>query len=103
MAKRSSARVVSGWRARVSAQARSGLTVAAYCRLERLNAWTFYRWRTRLSGKRRTRAARERASRPSPFVDLGAVLSGGSSSASVSRRELRLELGEGIVLTVVRG
>jgi hypothetical protein len=30
-------------------------------------------------------------------VDLGTVLSGGA------RRELRLELGDGIVLTVVRG
>jgi hypothetical protein len=30
-------------------------------------------------------------------------LSSPSSSSSVSRRELRLELGDGIVLTVVRG
>jgi hypothetical protein len=87
----------------VASQARSGLTVAAFCRRERLNAWTFYRWRTRLGGMGRTRARHERASRPSPFVDLGAVLSSPSSSSSVSRRELRLELSDGIVLTVVRG
>jgi hypothetical protein len=75
------------------------LSVAAFCRRERLSAWTFYRWRTRLSGERRDRAARRRTSRPSAFVDLGAVLAGGSGGP---RRELRLELGDGIVLTVVR-
>ncbi len=55
------------------------------------------RWRTRRTGERSARAPRGPVSRPSPFVDLGAMLSGGA------RRELRLELDVGIVLTVVRG
>lgn len=96
---KSNASVVSKWHARIDAQRRSGLSVAAYCRRERLDAWTFYRWRTRFGGERaRERGKRgTRACAESPFVDLGAVLSGGS------RREIKLELGEGIVLTVVRG
>lgn len=94
---KSGAGVVSRWRTRIERQSQSGLSVAAYCRRERLNAWTFYRWRTRLTGERSARAPSRRATEPSPFVDLGAMLSGGA------RRELRLEFGDGIVLTVVRG
>jgi transposase-like protein len=90
---------VAQWRGRVASQARSGLSVAEYCRREGVNAWLFYRWRKRLGAERRREVGGARASRSS-FVDLGAVLSGGSDRA---RGELRLELGEGIVLTVVRG
>jgi hypothetical protein len=87
------------WRERVASQARSGLSVAAFCRREHLNAWAFYRWRTRLRGERTSRVSARRAVRaasPAPFVDLGEVRSSGS------RHELRLELGAGIVLTVLR-
>jgi hypothetical protein len=89
------------WRELVARQDRSGLSVQAFCRQERLNAWTFYGWRSRL---RKSTAvaedrgvAREQNREPASFIDLGA-LSGGSS-----RCEIRVHLGDGVVLQVVRG
>lgn len=93
-------RSVEAWRELVDRQDRSGLSVQAFCRQERLNAWTFYGWRSRL---RKSSAAdgrvvvRDQNREPSGFIDLGA-LSGGSS-----RCEIRLDLGGGVVLQVVRG
>ena len=93
---------VESWRELVARQVRSGLSVQAFCRQERLNAWTFYGWRSRL--RERTAAADTVAvggsAEPEPtagFIDLGAL---GSSS---SRCEIRLDLGGGVVLQVVRG
>ena len=93
---------VESWRELVARQVRSGLSVQAFCRQERLNAWTFYGWRSRL--RERTAAADTAAvggsAEPEPtagFIDLGAL---GSSS---SRCEIRLDLGGGVVLQVVRG
>ena len=89
------------WRELVARQDRSGLSVQAFCRQERLNAWTFYGWRSRL---RKSAAVaedevvlREQNSEPAAFIDLGAV------SGSSSRYEIRLHLGGGVVLQVVRG
>jgi hypothetical protein len=95
-------RSVESWREFVARQARSGLSVPAFCRQERLNACTFYGWRSRLG---KSAAVTEdaavggsEATGPSAgFIDLGAV---GSSS---SRYEIRLDLGGGVVLQVVRG
>lgn len=90
------------WRELVARQARSGLSVQAFCRQERLNTWTFYGWRSRLRG--RTAIAEPAAvcgsteSVPTAgFIDLGAL---GSSSP---RCEIRLDLGGGVVLQLVRG
>jgi hypothetical protein len=41
-------RSVETWRELVARQDRSGLSVQAFCLQERLNAWTFYGWRSRL-------------------------------------------------------
>lgn len=86
----------------VSRQIRSGLSVRDFCRREGLNAWTFYGWRSKLrcgapvdEAPSKGDAAGEPAS---GFIDLGA-LGGGSSS----RCEIRLDLGGGVVLQVVRG
>ena len=94
-------RSVETWRELVDRQDRSGLSIQAFCRQERLNAWTFYGWRSRL--RKRTTVAegrvvvRDQNREPSDFIDLG-PLSGGSS-----RCEIRLDLGGGVVLQVVRG
>lgn len=94
-------RSVETWRELVDRQDRSGLSVQAFCRQERLNAWTFYGWRSRL--RQRTTVAegrvvvRDQNREPSGFIDLG-PLSGG-----LSRCEIRLDLGGGVVLQVVRG
>lgn len=95
-------RSVETWRELVARQVRSGLSVQAFCRQERLNAWTFYGWRSRLRESavvaENQPASRSQEREPAAgFIDLGA-LSGGSS-----RCEIRVELGGGIVLQVVRG
>jgi putative transposase len=90
-----------GWRELVARQASSGLSVPAFCRREGLNAWTFYGWRSRLRARvadrkpSGSRAAVEESR--AGFIDLGAL--GGASS----RCEIRLDLGGGLVLQVVRG
>jgi putative transposase len=94
-------RSVEIWRELVARQDRSGLSVQAFCRQERLNVWTFYGWRFRL---RKSTAvaedrvvAREQNKAPAGFIDLGAL------TGASSRCEIRLDLGGGIVLQVVRG
>ncbi len=95
-------RSVETWRELVARQTGSGLSVQAFCRQERLNTWTFYGWRSRLRGRtaRAETAAVGGSADTKPkagFIDLGAL---GSSS---SRCEIRLDLGGGVVLQVVRG
>jgi putative transposase len=98
-------RSVETWRELVARQARSGLSVRAFCRQERLNAWTFYGWRSRLRGSAVVAEDRavarsqeqEQDREPTGFIDLGAL------RGSSSRCEIRLDLGDGVVLRVVRG
>jgi transposase-like protein len=93
-------RGIETWRELVARQASSGLSVQAFCGQERLNPWTFYGWRSRL--RERTAAAEPAAvggsAEPAAgFIDLGAL------SRNSSRCEIRLDLGDGVVLQVVRG
>jgi len=92
-------RSIESWRELVARQASSGLSVQAFCRQQRLNTWTFYGWRSRL--RQRTAAPETAAvdgpTEPAGFIDLGAL------SRSSSRYEIRLDLGGGAVLQVVRG
>ena len=89
------------WRELVDRQNRSGLSVQAFCRQERLNAWTFYGWRSRLRNSTAVAEGRvvvkDQNREPSGFIDLGAL------SGDSSRCEIRLDFGGGIVLQVVRG
>src|SRR5579872_5716145 len=94
-------RGVEAWRELVARQDRSGLSVQAFCRRERLNAWTFYGWRSRLRKRAAVTAdrvvVREQNGESAGFIDLGAL------NAVSSRCEIRLDLGGGVVLQVVRG
>jgi len=88
------------WRELVTRQSQSGLSVQDFCRREGLNPWTLYGWRSRL-GVRGTSEEQvvSRAAEAEPaagFIDLGALGSGSS------RCEIRLDLGGGVVLHVVR-
>ncbi|NJL18355.1 MAG: IS66 family insertion sequence element accessory protein TnpB [Nitrospira sp.] len=80
------------WRALIARQAKSGLSVAAFCAHERLGAASFYQWRSRLSGE----AKRSDIEPREAFLDLGTVRDSG-------RFELRIDLGGGLVLQLVRG
>jgi putative transposase len=86
------------WRALLARFEESGLTAVAFCEREGVSGKSFYRWRTRLgvAGKAGTRTVAREASPAPGFIDLGA-LRGGSS-----RLELRLDLGGGVLLHLVR-
>ena len=83
-----------------------GLTVEAFCQREGLSRSSFNRWRSRLP--MRTGAAAATASGASDarqhvapaFVDLG--LLGAAGTRAPAGLELRLDLGGGLSLTLVR-
>ena len=94
----------SAWREIVARQEQSGLTVQEFCEREGLKAASLYGWRVRLrqepAGKnasppisRRARAEKV----PGEFIDLGAI------DSSRGRFEVRLDLGGGVQLHLVRG
>ncbi|MGB6603282.1 MAG: transposase [Steroidobacteraceae bacterium] len=98
----SSPRGEQAWSEVVARQAASGLTVREFCRREGLSAWSLYEWRSRLRARSETRATPAAriapcSPAPTPFIELGAL------ERSRSRCEVRIELGGGVVLQVVRG
>jgi hypothetical protein len=95
-------RGVDGWRVLLGRFAISGLTVQAFCQREGISPVSFYRWRSQLAG---TAVAAVPVASALPmaaveFVDLGPL---GAPPAARSRVELHLDLGEGLVLHLVRG
>jgi putative transposase len=96
-------RSAEAWQAMVARFAQSGLTEAAFCDGEGISAKLFHRWRTKRV-RAMPRAVVEKPTRvaPSPastsgFVDLGSLKDSGS------KLEMRLDLGGGVLLHVVRG
>jgi hypothetical protein len=96
-------RSAEAWQAMVARFAQSGLTEAAFCEGEGISAKLFHRWRTKRV-RAMPRAVVEKPTRvaPSPastcgFVDLGSLKDSGS------KLEMRLDLGGGVLLHVVRG
>jgi transposase-like protein len=86
------------WRELFSRQAASGLTASEFCRGEGINKNVFHRWRSLLgSGVRAAVSPAPGRAQPNSFIDLGAL------SAPTSRWEVRLDLGQGMVLSVARG
>ena len=53
MARRADRAVELAWRERLERQRRSGLSVAAFCRRERVSQPSFYHWRKRLAAAER--------------------------------------------------
>ena len=109
-------RSAEGWRALLAQQAVSGLTIGAFCRRVSVSTASFYRWRELLqkngdSGMAAAvtdRVPTAMAPHPTPdFVDLGALEDLAPpvprDDAALPRVELRLELGGGLVLHLVRG
>jgi hypothetical protein len=88
------------WREAVARFAQSGLSEEAFCEREGLGLKLFHRWRSKRGGVA-PRALPDKTSRvpraAADFVDLGALKDGGS------RLEMRLDLGGGVLLHVVRG
>jgi len=103
------------WRERLLRQASSGKSIAAFCRSEGVTEGTFYGWRSRLGLK----ASKANTTEPEiktrlPFIELGPIKPAVKSNVSVvadknesaaiplSSLELRLELGNGVVLQITR-
>jgi hypothetical protein len=81
----------------------AGLTVEAFCKAEGLSRSSFNRWRTRLpirAGAEAVVGASDDRQRAAQFVDLG--LLGAAATAAPAGLELRLDLGGGLSLTLVR-
>lgn len=88
------------WRQMLSRFVDSGLTTEAFCRREAVSPASFYRWRTLLGmapapDRALTRTVPLERS-PSGFVDLGTL------GERRERVELRLDLGGGLTLQLVR-
>lgn len=90
-----------GWGDLIARQVDSGLSAREFCEREGVNLWTLYGWRSRLrTGSEERRAPAKQGSTPQPpaqFIELGGV------KGTISRWEIRLELGDGIALHLVRG
>jgi transposase-like protein len=84
------------WRSLLARFDDSGLGVDAFCRREGISAASLYRWRA-LLGAAGDEGKAEVVSKAATFVDLGAL-----SSAGAARIELKLDLGDGLVLHLVR-
>jgi putative transposase len=94
----------SAWRGVLARFASSGLTVQGFCQREAISTASFYRWRSLLEGastdlERPQKVPIAATAGPTPdFVDLGPL-----RPTASSRLELRLDLGAGLFLHLVRG
>jgi transposase-like protein len=78
--------------------AASGVSVTTFCNQEGISRASLYRWRAWLGDGRSDQGE---AKVPAPtFVDLGTL---GSPLPAGGRLEIRLDLGGGLVLSLVRG
>jgi hypothetical protein len=91
------------WRRLLGKFADSGLSVRAFCAQEGISASSFNWWRCRFNGSSPTQPpTAPRGSVPGGgFVDLGTLRAPAASQPE--RFELRLDLGGGLVLHLVRG
>lgn len=88
------------WRALLSRYRISGLSIEAYCRREAISAASFYRWRGVLGDEGRDSGEGAGGESTPVFVDVGAL---NPMVSAKPRLELKLDLGGGLVLHVVRG
>jgi len=88
------------WRSLLSGFEQSALSVEAYCRRESISAASFYRWRGILCGRPQGRGEVTVRDTAPAFVDIGALHAGPVHRA---RLDVKLDLGEGLVLHLVRG
>ena len=89
------------WREIFERRAASGLSIVAFCQREGIAKSSYARWRTQLAHAARDAGA-ALPSAGTGFVDAG-VLAYRDTANTAERIDLRLELGHGIVLHVVRG
>lgn len=91
-----------GWRALLGGFKGSGLSAEAFCRREGISAASFYRWRSILGTGVEQRRAVVVRNASAAFVDAG-PLEMARSQPLPRRLDVRLDLGDGLVLHLVRG
>ena len=94
---------VQAWRELFERFASAGVSVEEFCRREGLCRSSFNRWRSRLQPGAAARPALVPAAAPKTapsFVELGVL--GAAAGATAAGVELRIELGGGVTLTLVR-
>lgn len=97
------------WRGILERFSRSELTVQVFCQQEAVSVASFYQWRSKLAGTQRSRPRRAVARPPkADFLDLGTLETrtheARPPAETASRSfELRLDLGGGLQLHLVRG
>jgi transposase-like protein len=94
----------SAWREIVARQMQSGQSVQSFCESEGINVASLYGWRSRLredAPSARVSGSTSRTNKgeksPAEFIELGALSKPGP------RFEVRLDLGGGVLLHLVRG
>lgn len=94
------------WQELFLRHADSGETIGAFCRREGVSTHSFRRWKLRLGDGALTPARATPKPRKAnsvetgPFVDLGAIA---TAPPAAGRLDLRLDLGGGLTLHLVRG
>lgn len=97
------------WREVLQRFAEGGETISGFCRHEGLCTNSFRRWRARLAATSESASALVAASKTAraDFVDLGRLgatpVPSASTVAGTHRLELKLDLGGGMMLILVRG
>ena len=99
------------WRSHLARHAASDLSISAFCRNEGLSEGNFYFWRKRLQ----TNAANVPPPPPVPFIDLGSLsdtktprataqvpATAASQRTTIAGLSVRIDLGDGMVLTIAR-
>lgn len=94
----------SAWRDLVDEHRKSGLTAAVFCEQEGITPASLYAWRSRLGrsspiespGTHAPSKSGANVDPPVEFIDLGSV------GSTQSRFEVRLDLGQGVLLHLVR-
>lgn len=87
------------WRRLLARQRASGLSIKAFCRREQVGEASFHHWRRTLA-EHREDGIESRQDTGLAFVDVGVL---GAPPAGKPSLELKLDLGEGLVLHLVRG
>jgi hypothetical protein len=105
----SSVRRETEWRDRLARQTASGLSVRAFCERELVSTWAFYQWRSRLVKRSRKPVATSAdGSAAAPFIEVNTVCAAEGSDRvdprlrKDRRFEIKLDLGDGVVLHLAR-
>lgn len=98
------------WQELFRRHADSGEPIGTFCRREGVSPHSYRRWKQRLGGQASMarpikqgatlKLERSNAMTAAPFVDLGAI---GAPAPAGGRLEVRLDLGDGLTLHLVRG